>query len=99
MKNNHHSFGFWLLWGVVAILVRNVLRVLQSVVESSLWETVFRTLAGLVPSGLCIGVALVCWKKDPGGNYLETPAVRWASLIGVVVGVLGSLFLIVYPNQ
>lgn len=99
MKNNSFNSRLWFALGFIAILVSSMFAGAHSAANSDLWKMVFKILAGLVPLGLSIGMALAFWKKDVAGNYLEATGLRWVSLFAVLLGVFALLFLIMYPGR
>lgn len=97
MKDSQNDFQFWFVRVITVLLVREAFLFLHAIVQSSLWATLFLILAALPFSGLCADYAIRCWKKDPAGNYIETASARRTSVVTLVVGILWTIFLIVYP--
>ncbi len=97
MKDIHNDFQFWFVRVIIVLLARETFLFLRTLVQSNLWTTLFLILAALPLSGLCVDYTIRCWKKDLSGNYIETASARRASVVTLVVGILGTVFLIVYP--
>jgi len=97
MKDIHNDFQFWFVRVIIVLLARETFLFLRTLVQSNLWTTLFLILAALPLSGLCVDYTIRSWKKDLSGNYIETASARRASVVTLVVGILGTVFLIVYP--
>lgn len=99
MDEKGFNLGLWFGLGFVVMVASSIFATLYGAAEGNPARIVYKILAGLPLVSLGIGFALVCWKKNPAGNYLETSTMRWLSVILVVVAVLLLLFLIVYPGK